>query len=202
MKKKLVASLLVAAMVLSLVACGKDKSGENTPGTPSTGGDTEGGKKYTYHAYLTNAQINSFSPTDWQTNAESQLMGSCMSALYDFRYNPDAKNEYELVPEMAAAMPEDVTAQYAGQYGIPADATEGYAWRVELRQDLKWDDGTPITSKDYAYTVEQFLSPDMKNYRADSYTGNVGELYNAKAFFEGTFGAAAPRGKKWSDVVM
>lgn len=201
MKKKLVAILLVAAMVLSLVACGEKKGGTDTPGTPSTGDKTDAGKKYTYHAYLTNAQINSFSPTDWQTNAESQLMGVCIMDLYDFRYNPDAKNEYELVPEMAAAMPEDVTAQYAGQYGIPADATEGYAWKVTLRQDLKWDDGTPITSADYVYTVQQFINPEMKNYRADSYTGNVGEIYNANKYFEGTFGAAAPRGKQWSDVV-
>ena len=200
MKKKLVAILLVAAMVLSLVACGKD-NGTSDPGKPSSNGGNDAGKKYTFHSYLASGTITSFSPTDWQLNSESQLMSPCMSPLYQFNYNPDAEYEYELVPEMAAAMPEDVTAQYAGQYGIPADATEGYAWKIALRQDLKWDDGTPITSKDYAYTVEQFLSPDMKNYRADSYTGNVGELYNAKAFFEGTFGAAVPRGKTWADVV-
>lgn len=200
MKKKLVAILLVAAMVLSLVACGDKKTSDGGNGSnASDSGSNDAGKKYTYHAYLTNAQINSFSPTDWQTNSESQLMGNCMVDLYDFRYNPDAQNEYELVPEMAAAMPEDVTAQYAGQYGIPENATEGYAWKVALRQDLKWDDGTPITSADFVYTVQQFISPEMKNYRADSYISNVGEIYNAKSYFEGTFGEAAGRGKVWED---
>ena len=83
MKKKLVAILLVAAMVLSLVACGKD-NGTSDPGKPSSNEGNDAGKKYTFHGYLASGTITSFSPTDWQLNSESQLMSPCTSPLYQF----------------------------------------------------------------------------------------------------------------------
>ena len=50
---------------------------------------------------------------------------------------------------MAADFPTDVTSEYAGNetYGIPADATEGYAFRIPHRQAATWKmvlQSTPI----------------------------------------------------------
>lgn len=199
MKKKLLAVLLVATMVLSLVACGKDKDGGNQGGTSGSGSTSKEGSKYTFRD--TNSTVNTFSPTDWQLNSENAIISPCSSSLYDFFIDKDAAQEYAILPEMATAMPEDVTAEYAGTYGIPADATEGYAWKCTLRQDLKWDDGTAITTHDYEYSLQQYLNPDMKNYRSNSYTDGTGAIYNAKGYYTGTFGNAADRGKTIADMV-
>lgn len=41
----------------------------------------------------------------------------------------ETKDGYDIVCELAEELPVDVTANYAGNatYGVPADATEGYA---------------------------------------------------------------------------
>ena len=85
----------------------------------------------------------------------------------------DTADGYEWSCEMAAEEPEDITAQYAGdeKWGIPADATSGYAWKVTLNPDAKWDDGTPINADSYIYSMKNMLSPEMNNIRAsDFYT--------------------------------
>lgn len=46
-----------------------------------------------------------------------------------------------MVPLVATGDPEDVTAEYKDQYGLDGD--ESLAWKITIRDDLKWDDGTP-----------------------------------------------------------
>lgn len=63
-------------------------------------------------------------------------------------------------PVLARALPEDVTADYAGTYGIPTDAARGYAFRILLNGDACWDDGVFITAEDYLYTIGKLLLCD------------------------------------------
>ena len=49
---------------------------------------------------------------------------------------------------LAESLPEDVTAEYAGSYGIPARARRGYAFRITLSPSAVWEDGTPVTAGD------------------------------------------------------
>lgn len=56
-----------------------------------------------------------------------------------------------------ASMPEDVTAEYAGTYGVPETAVRGYAYRIMLNTGACWDDGTPITADDWIYSGRQML---------------------------------------------
>jgi len=175
MRKRLVASLLIASIALSLVACGDKKSSS-----------VDSDAKYTYRDVT--SSIKTFSPTDWEINSEGEIIGFTITPLYDFFMN-DAKDGYEVVPSFAAELPEDVTAEFAGNetYGVPADATEGYAYRVKIRDCVTWDDGTPITTKDFDYSLRQYLNPDMKNYRASSfYSGSTG-LANAQSYYSGGF---------------
>lgn len=53
------------------------------------------------------------------------------------------------------SMPEDVTAEYAGneRYGIPITARRGYVFRIRLLQDLFWEDGKAVTVEDLVDTV-------------------------------------------------
>ena len=56
-----------------------------------------------------------------------------------------------------ASMPVDVTAEYAGTYGVPENAVRGYAYGIMLNTGACWDDGTPITADDWLYSVHKML---------------------------------------------
>lgn len=195
--KKLVALLLALTMLLSLAAC-SNNSGTKDPGTadpgttntdnsgtaaPSTTGWKAGqAGHYTYNYW--GATPSTWSPTDWETTAESSVLNYLVTPLYNYRLNAD-KTDYDRIPDAAASDPIDVTAQYAGneKYGVPADATAGWAYEIKLNDKITWEDGTPLTADDYIYTVSQFLSPEMLNFRASLFfEGNVA-LANANLYY-------------------
>lgn len=62
-----------------------------------------------------------------------------------------------LSPNLAAALPQDVTGDYAGTFGIPADAKRGYAFSIELRPDVCWEDGTAVKGSDLLFSLETRL---------------------------------------------
>lgn len=64
-------------------------------------------------------------------------------------------------PVVAAQLPEDVTGEYVGSYGIPADSARGYAYRITLKDDARWENGTFITADDCVFSIlEQFSHKD------------------------------------------
>lgn len=76
-----------------------------------------------------------------------------------------------VIPAQAAALPEDVTAEYAGSYGIPAGTIRGYAFAITLREGVLWDNGTALTAADWCYTAEKLLETgafplEIANYEA------------------------------------
>jgi oligopeptide transport system substrate-binding protein len=182
-----VAGGLSLAMVLSLAACGSsNQSGGNTTSETGSGSQTDANATYTYNT--TDSAPSSWSPTDWQTSNEDTVQMYTQSYFYDFILN-DAKDGYDIVPLMAADYPVDVTSELTAEqkatYGLPEDATEGYAWKIDLNQDAQWENGTPINADTYVYTMQQFLNPEMKNYRASSFYEGTGALANAKAYYNG-----------------
>ena len=140
--------------------------------------------KYTYRT--TTSIPSTWNPTDWTLNNEGDMISYLSTGLYDFVLN-DTKDGHKIICEMASEFPEDVTAQYAGNktYGIPSDATSGYAWKIHLNPLPTWDDGTPINAYTYEYSLKQFLNPKMKNYRASSYYQDSTALANAQDYYEG-----------------
>lgn len=116
--------------------------------------------------------------------SEWDLLAYTVSSFYGFWMN-ETQDGYDIVCELASEFPVDVTEQYAGNetYRVPADATEGYAWQIKLREDATWQDGTPITADDVEYSLQQFLNPEMKNYRASLfYMGGTG-LANGEDYY-------------------
>ncbi|MGN0353277.1 MAG: ABC transporter substrate-binding protein [Roseburia sp.] len=204
MKKQVVSILLVLSMAASLLAgCGDSGSSK---GSVEGGTETAEGEsgEYTYHT--TTSMVSTWSPTDWQIASEYDILGYAMSSFWAFRLN-EAMDDYVIEPDLATDYPEDVTAEYAGNetYGVPADATEGYAWKVTLREDATWEDGTPIDAGDVEYSLQQFLNPEMKNYRASLfYTGSVG-IANAKSYYESgaiLYGSAVDSGLSIGDLTV
>ena len=174
MKLKKLFSLLVALFVVfAAVSCGGGSS------------DVERPKTYTYNTYTT------ISPSNWneltyQDNNDTQIMSYIGSAFFEFDYKYDAAGE--IVPGQydvqysAATKLEDVSSQYVGeQWGIEEGA-QHRAYKITLREDLKWDDGTAINAHDFVYTMKEQLNPLFRHYRADSFYVGGTIIHNAENY--------------------
>ncbi|PZN56048.1 MAG: ABC transporter substrate-binding protein [Proteobacteria bacterium] len=42
---------------------------------------------------------------------------------------------------------------------------DGLNWKVTLRDDVKWHDGTPFTAEDVKFTIELLMNPDFRSWR-------------------------------------
>ncbi|MEG1140164.1 MAG: ABC transporter substrate-binding protein [Lachnospiraceae bacterium] len=181
--KKILALVLVSVMVVGMLAgCGsKDKKTSSTKNGTET--QTEG-EKFTYR--MTTSAPKTWNPCEWTMSNEGDIMGLTQMGFYDFVMN-EAKDGYEIVPEMASAQPEDVTTEYAGNetYQVPADAKEGYVFKIALNKDACWEDGTPINADSYIYSMQQMLNPDMKNFRASSLFEGLLSISNAYGYYCG-----------------
>ena len=181
--KKCMAMLLAVVMLLAAVACTKDPV--DNPETPSDLTGHKDPKNYTYNTYLT------LSPSNWneltyQDNNDTEVMSWIGSSffIYDFKYDEAGEiipGEFEMKYSAATKL-EDVSAQYVGDtWGVPADG-KGYAWKITLREDLKWQNGDPIKAEDFVYTMQEQLNPLFQNYRADSFYTGATTIVNAQAY--------------------
>ena len=209
--KKILAIALVCVMTLGLFAgCGpavNDPTNGSTVGT-TTGTDVP-------QVTLKQAQYNtttSVMPSNWNEftyadNNDTQIMSYIGSSFfeYDYKFEDDKKynedgsvNKDGIVPGAyttnysAATKLEDVTASVDAKWGYTDEqkAEGGYAWKITLRDDLKWDDGTAITAADFEYSMQQLLDPAFMNFRANTYYDTL-MIKNSKGYFfqntEGTY---------------
>ena len=169
--------VLSAVLVLGLSACG--------------GGNNEGVGRYTLNRF------SSVSPSNWneltyRDNNDTQILSNMVSSFYEFDFEFDSEGEIVdggfAVEYSAATGLEDVTDLYAGvqKWGLDEDA-EKQAYKITLRDDLKWDDGTPIHASDFVYSAKELLNPLFLNYRANTlYQGNL-TVHGAKNYvFQGS----------------
>lgn len=181
----LIAMVLVVVLCASvLTACKKDKgNGDGNVTKPGTG--WEDPKMYTMREYT--AQM----PSQWCTILSSDNVNNTMesyftSAFYEFNYKFDANGKIVpgayTVEYSASTKLEDVTKKYAGKYGLAADAEKGQAFAMTLRNDLKWDDGTPIKAADFVYTMSQQLSPKYLFATASNYYSGNYVIHNAQNY--------------------
>ncbi|MBS6460338.1 MAG: hypothetical protein KH349_00025 [Clostridium sp.] len=181
----LIAMVLVVVLCASvLTACKKDKgNGDGNVTKPGTG--WEDPKMYTMREYT--AQM----PSQWCTilssdNVNNEMESYFTSAFYEFNYKFDADGKIVpgayTVEYSAATKLEDVTKKYAGKYGLAADAEKGQAFAMTLRNDLKWDDGTPIKAADFVYTMMQQLSPKYLFATASNYYSGNYVIHNAQNY--------------------
>ena len=166
---------------LELAAGGNANSVSSDVYAGVEGKDYTDEKVYTLHDYIgaLTSQSN-WDPLSWETSDDSSILDLLTSPFYAFKLNSD-KSGYSVVPEMAADYPVDVTAEYAGQFGVKEGET-AKAWRIALRQDIVWNDGTPINADDFVYSMQQQLNPKMKNRRADSWYDGDFSIVNAKNY--------------------
>ena len=156
------------------------------------------GKSYTYRTYT------SVSPSDWSDftqhdENDRQINSWIKSPFFEFDFKFDAAGkivpgDFE-VEYSAATSLEDVTEQYAGQYGIPEGTKNYRAWKIGLRNDLKWNDGTAIDATDFVWSMQQLLDPLFMNQNASQYYGGNYIIHNAREYvYQGQSGWFDARG--------
>ena len=160
-----------------------------------------GSKRDTSVTYNTTTAVM---PSNWNEftyadNNDTQIMSYIGSSFfeYDYKFENDQKynedgsiNKAGIVAGAyttnysAATKLEDVTGLVDAKWGYTdaQKAEGGYAWKITLRDDLKWDDGTAITAKDFEYSMKQLLDPDFMNFRANTYYDTL-MIKNSKAYF-------------------
>lgn len=196
--KKTLALLLVLVMVVGMFAGCKPNDATtttgNNPGTEptTTGGQTVAGAgKYTYNDW-TSALATMWNVHDYETSDDSYPLDFITLGFYSFVFNdelhPVEGKEpyagYKIVPEMAASEPVDVTEQLKSEakWEIPADATSGFAYTIDLNQKATWQDGTKITADDYIESMKRLLDPRLLNYRANGYYSGTFVLVGAEEY--------------------
>lgn len=166
--KKLLCLTLVAFAVVTVASCDDE--------------ETQAEATYTYNSAMSVFPTN-WNPHTYQTATDSTILDYTISGFYTFDYN-ETKDGYSVVPLMATEDPIDVSAQHVGeQWGIKEGETSR-AYTIKLRQDIKWQDGTPITAHDFVTSAELLLDPVAANYRADQlYSGDM-VIVNAQAYLK------------------
>lgn len=137
---------------------------------------------YTYNTYTDASPLN-WNPHAWENSGESDLMSFIVGQLVYPIVAEDGVN-FEWCYDLADAVT-DITADFADKekWGIPADATEHYVYQVDLNEKGAWANGDPINADTYIYSMQQLLSPEMKNYRANTYMTGSTAIKNAGLYY-------------------
>ncbi len=223
--KKNIKSMLVMALCLVIVGMMVIGCTPNTPENP-TGSQTPGPngpdgpvivpavfKKAEYNTTTTTMPSN-WNELTYQDNNDTQIMSYIGSSFFDYdykfendqKYNEDGSiNKAGIVVGAyttnysAATKLEDVTSLVDPKWGYTAaqKAEGGYAWKITLRDDLKWDDGTPIKAADFVYSMQQQLDPKFMNYRGNTFYDTL-RIKNSRGYYfqnqEGTYEPVASLG--------
>lgn len=202
--KKLLALLLVLVVSVGVfTACG---------------GKEEGTGYYTYRTYTI------VMPTNWNEltyadNNDTQILDYLGSPFFEYDYEFEGGEKYTRsgavnanaivtggykVDYSAATALEDVTKTVDAKWGYTdkQKAAGGYAWKITLRNDLVWEDGTPIDANDFVYTMQQQLNPLFQNMRASTYYQNI-QIHNSRNYlYQGqtVFTSAKSKYKTWDEA--
>ncbi len=211
MSKKLTSML---ALALCLVMVAGSLAGCSDSGSEKGGVSGENPyKQATYNTY-TSTMPSNWNEFTYADNNDTQIMDFIGSPFFEYdykfedgkKYNSDGTiNKEGIVPGAytvnysAATKLEDVTSTVDDKWGY-TDAQKqegGYAWKITLRDDLKWDDGTSIKASDFEYSMQQLLDPAFMNFRANTYYDTL-KIKNSRGYFfqnqEGTFESVSGQG--------
>jgi len=222
MKIRSIFTMVMCLVLVALMVVGCQNNPSTGDGTTTGAEGTQPGEVIT-PATFKQAEYNtttSVMPSNWNEmtyadNNDTQIMSYIGSSFfdYDYKFENDKKfnedgsiNKEGIVPGAyttnysAATKLEDVTATVDAKWGYTEDQKKegGYAWKITLRDDLKWDDGTAITAEDFVWSMQQQLDPDFMNFRANTYYDTL-RIKNAKAyFFKNTDGTYEAVGSKYA----
>ncbi|GAA3097222.1 ABC transporter substrate-binding protein [Pseudonocardia yunnanensis] len=139
------AAAVIAVAALALAACGGGSSG----GSSSSGAGNDAGGVHNVSdvtggtiRYANGGDWDSLDPGDTYYSYSWNFARLYVRSLVMFKSAP-GKEGATLVPDLAESL------------GKPSDDSK--TWTYTLRQGVKFEDGTPVTSKDVKYAVERTL---------------------------------------------
>ena len=207
--KKRISSILTLVLCLVLATVMVVSCTPKTPETTTPEPGNNDGVTVPYYDYK-KAEYNtttSVMPSNWNEltyadNNDTQIMSYIGSSFFDYDYkfeddkkfNDDGSINVDGVVVgayttnySAATKLEDVTATVDAKWGYTAEqiAEGGYAWKITLRNDLKWDDGTAITAADFVYSMQAQLDPTFMNFRGNTYYDTLRIKNSREYFFSG-----------------
>ena len=145
MRKKLLAVVLAAAMVLGLAACGSSGSPESSTGSASAGGEKE-----------LKVQVGP-NPETIDPALNSAVDGGNM-LLHAFECLLTVGQDGTLQPGCAETWEE---------------SEDGLTWTFHLRDGLKWSDGSDLTAEDFVYSWKRVCDPAVAAPYAETVLGMV-----------------------------
>ena len=219
--------MCLALVAVMLAGCFQQKNPEGSQNKPipTTPAETTPDQPIidpTVPAVFKKAEYNtttSVMPSNWNEltyadNNDTQIMSYIGSSFFDYdykfegdvKYNADGSiNKAGIVQGAyttnysAATKLEDVTSIVDAKWGYTdaQKAEGGYAWKITLRDDLKWDDGTPIVAADFVYSMQAQLDPTFMNFRGNTYYDTL-MVKNSRGYFfqneEGTYETIGSQG--------
>jgi len=214
-KMKVLALVMCLVMVVGILAGCKPKNPTPTPVTPATFKQAE-------YNTTTSVMPSNWNEMTYADNNDTQIMSYIGSSFfnYDYKFVDDKKfnedgsiNKAGIVEGAyttnysAATKLEDVTSTVDAKWGYTADqkAEGGYAWKITLRDDLMWEDTTPIKAADFVYSMQQQLDPAFMNFRANTYYDTL-KIKMAKEYFfqnqEGVYETVASQGYESNQAAL
>jgi oligopeptide transport system substrate-binding protein len=140
------APLLLALVVLLLSSC--DLFGSNTPNTPPKPVKAPAKDQVLVDPILGASDITTFDPAlAYDTSSISAI-----EMIYTGLVQLDDK--YQIHPQLAQSWQQ---------------SSDGLTWTFHLRPNLKFSDGTPLTSADIIYSIDRALQPATKSTVAPIY---------------------------------
>jgi peptide/nickel transport system substrate-binding protein len=143
--RRVAAAAVIAVAALALAACGGGSSG----GSSSSGGGNDAGGVHNVSdatggtiRYANGGDWDSLDPGDTYYSYSWNFARLYVRSLVMFKSAP-GKEGATLVPDLAESL------------GKASDDSK--TWTYTLRQGVKFEDGTPVTSKDVKYAVERTL---------------------------------------------
>ncbi len=201
-----VGCVMASSMAFGFVGCGDTKDPDDGK---NPGGDTTFVPKQATQRSYTSVMPSNWNELNYQDNNDTQILDFIGSSFFNYDYefdeakggkfNADGSiNADAIVPGgftvnySAATKLEDVTDEVDAKWGYTAEQKQegGYAYKITLREDLKWDDGTPIDATDFVYSMQQQLDPDFMNMRASTYYNNIVIKHARDYLYNGSYGYA------------
>jgi oligopeptide transport system substrate-binding protein len=178
--KKFLSLLLVAMLIGSmLVGCGKKDVGKVVDDQDVADDQQEEveEKKEPVVFRITGSKTVTLNPHIYETTAESETMGYIFGNLLAMIYDKDTDN-YKVIGDHAV--------------DLPTRNEDGTVWTFKLKEDLKWEDGSPLNARDYEYSYKMLMDPKLKNSRGPQMFDADIVVVNAKKYWDGEC--------EWEDV--
>lgn len=152
MKKKMVAVLLAAGLVISLVACGGASETGNT-GEAKTGNEETAGDEPAEEAENTEESTLTYGSGDY-TRINPAMDEHCEINVLLFNGLTAHDADDQVVPGLAESWDYD---------------EDTCTYTFHIRDGIKWHDGEPFTADDVKFTIEAIMDPDNGSENAPNY---------------------------------